>query len=493
MYKGKKFGLLILFISVSFLGLLWTQFLWVSNNIKMSNAEFDDETGLLIAEVVEAVEEDKYCVNMFGKVDLPKGEMFRILTSQDSLNPTDTIPLYLFFKNSSKVDSLYSFEELSFNYPAEIKMNLSVQFLSDKIEEPNIPITDFHGFERGFEDSILDMKLLDSLLYKTFISHGINQDFEFALQNPRTKNIVYSSVDSGSIDQILSGVKTTVFDDNRYYKTYALFVQFPHKNAQAIGNNIITIVSACALVVMIVLLFITFFRILFQERKLSEMKVDFVNNITHEFKTPLSNIKLAANALRKELAGKSNRLIDIIEEENERLQKGIDLALTTSLLNKDEIILNKERLDLHDVLSQLVESSTLIANENNGTITGMLMAKESTIMVDELHITNVFNNLIYNALKYSNTDPIITISTTENRGGLVIAVKDNGIGIDSKNLPYIFDRFYRVSTKNRHETRGYGIGLYYVKMIVEAHGGKVSATSNIGIGTTFSIWLPINE
>ena len=492
MEKRKRLGILIVFVSVSFLGLLWTQYLWIRNNIKQSNNEFDQKVNALVVKVVREVENENYCVDMFSKVDLPQGQTLRILAMNDSTQKADTIPLYLYFQNANKVDSLYSFDSLLFSYPTEIQMNLDVTFLEHNIVNPNPPIHDFHGFERRFEDNSLNVHMLDTLLHREFKKNDIDRTFHFLLQSPRTGNQFFTSNAEISPDDIRSGIRSIIFNNSRYYEPLELFVFFPDRNTHSITSNLITILSSFVLVVMIVLLFVFFFRMLVQERRLSEMKVDFVNNITHEFRTPLSNIKLAANALRKDMPQTGQKLIEIIEEENERLQKGIDLALTTSLLNKDEILLDREEKDIHELLRRLVQGSLLVAEEKNGSIHLHLKSTHHTLFIDELHMTNVFSNLIYNALKYSNASPAIHIDSELHKNELHIAVKDNGIGIAERDLPYIFDRFYRVSTQNRHETRGYGIGLYYVKMIVEAHGGRISATSSIGKGTTFNLYLPTN-
>lgn len=493
MDRGKKFGLLFLFISVSFLGLLGTQYLWVRNNIIQSNTQFENKAKKLISGVVETLEQYNYCFSLFSKVDLPRGQQLQILASADSTHEADTIPLYFHYYYPGRFDSLIRMDEMLFSLPAEIQMNLNIQFLTTEIDKINEPIEDLHAFERHFEDSIINIQVVDSLLSNAFRDNGITQDFHFLLKKADNGEILYSSNPKLTDDIMEAGMATRIFSESKYYEPYDFFVYFPRKNVVSIGHNLVTILSSFVLMVMFVLLFITFYRMLTHERKLSEMKVDFVNNITHELRTPLSNIKLATNALKKENASAPNHLIDIIEEENERLQKGIDLALTTSLLNKDELILNKENIDMHDLLQRIVQASLLLIKKHDGELHLDLQAAQSEIPVDELHITNVINNLMFNALKYSGKKPELIITTRNTKQSFEIEVADNGIGIGSNDLPYIFDRFYRVSTKNRHETSGYGIGLYYVKMIIEAHGGRVSASSAQGEGTTFKITLPLHD
>lgn len=489
MNKGKKLGFLIVFVSIAFIGLLWTQYLWITNNIAHSEQEFDQKVSKLVSDVVKKVENANYCIDLFGKVDLSEGQELSLLTANDQNQLLSKVPLFFRYAKTPDTDTIYRMDSLLFGLPSEIEMRVNVRFIIDSLEEKSRPVQNFGDLEYAKEERKIDLRLLDTLLDNTFKTNGIKETFEYLVRGSKSNNVVFCS--SKNPDDLLqSGLTAKLFSNSNYQQAFELFIHFPDKNAKAIRNNLFTILSSLALVIMLVLLFTTFFKMLLKERKLSEMKVDFVNNITHEFRTPLSNIKLAANALRKELPPDSdNHLIEIIEEENNRLQKGIDLALTTSLLNREEILLNKQEHDLHEVITRLTHGNMLMHN-SNGKIELKLQAGNPSLHFDELHMTNAFNTLIHNAIKYCNVEPEICISTIEQKNGIEVQVKDNGIGISQKDIPYIFDRFYRVSTQNRHETRGYGIGLYYVKMIIEAHGGKVSATSTPQVGSTFKIFIP---
>ncbi len=233
--------------------------------------------------------------------------------------------------------------------------------------------------------------------------------------------------------------------------------------------------------------FIVFVKIYFKQKKLSEMKIDFVNNMTHEFKTPLSNINLAVSILASNANTEEQEFLSIIKEEQNRLKKGIDIVLSTSLLDKNELVVNFEKTDIHQILKDVAHNNELYANKKNGKIVLNLSAKNFIISIDEYHFINVINNLIENAIKYSNNKFAINISTVNENSSLLIKISDTGIGIAKKDLKYIFDKFYRVSTKNRYESNGFGIGLYYVKKIIEAHNAKINVTSKLNEGSVFTL------
>ena len=370
-------------------------------------------------------------------------------------------------------------------------MTLNVEFLSDEIPKANSHIEDINTFKEKFEDKIFKMSLLDSLLEKNFKQHHIDQPYEYAIRDPETKEVLFASTDIAQEEIFSEGIMVPVFKRNKYYQSYELFLAFPDKYFAAIQNNMLLILSSALVLLVFAVILITFFRMLFKERKLSEMKIDFVNNITHEFKTPISNIKLAANALRKTIPESDQQLLGIIEEENERLHQGMDLVLTTALLEKEELLLDKKPIDLIPVMEKLVVQHRLAVEKQGGSIRLDSIAAKILVSVDELHFKNMISSLLDNALKYADKTPEICIRLYTDNDKLVVVVQDNGMGIHHKDLPYIFDRFYRVSTQNRHETYGYGIGLSYVKMIVEGHEGKIDVTSKPEVGSTFKITLAV--
>jgi two-component system phosphate regulon sensor histidine kinase PhoR len=249
--------------------------------------------------------------------------------------------------------------------------------------------------------------------------------------------------------------------------------------------------------------------VIFKQKRLSEIQKDFINNMTHEFRTPISTIAISAEVLKDpQTANHPERLLNyatIIQNENNRLRQQVDRVLQAARLDKEDIGLKPEFLNLETIIGDAVNNFSLTVQEKAGRISIVNQITNSTIKADKIHITNVINNLIDNALKYCERKPNITIrvsqatilsskkswpSTTSGKPFVEVSISDTGIGISSENQKRIFQQFYRVPTGNIHNVKGFGIGLHYVKLIVEAHGGSVSVTSEPGVGSTFTLSLP---
>jgi two-component system phosphate regulon sensor histidine kinase PhoR len=234
---------------------------------------------------------------------------------------------------------------------------------------------------------------------------------------------------------------------------------------------------------------------LLRQKKLSEIKNDFINNMTHEFKTPLATISLAVDALRNEKVAqdksKSEYFSGIIKEENKRMNKQVELILQAALMDKQELTVNLQQVHVHDIIRDSMENFQLQLAEKKGKYELHLDAKNDLLQADEVHFTNLIANIIDNAIKYSNDHLIIRISTANHNRNLMIRIEDNGIGMNKETLRRIFERFYRAHTGNIHNVKGFGLGLSYVKTVVEAHEGKVRVESAVGKGTTFIMDFPL--
>ena len=231
--------------------------------------------------------------------------------------------------------------------------------------------------------------------------------------------------------------------------------------------------------------------LVFRQKKLTEIKNDFINNMTHELKTPIASISLAAQMLNDESVPKSPALTKhlggVVNDESKRLRFLVEKVLQMSMFDK------KKELDLNEMVESIANSFTLRVEHTGGKIYTDIGAVDSTIFVDDVHFQNVINNLLDNAVKYRKPDqPIdIYLKTWNEKGRLFLSVRDTGIGIKKDNLKKIFDKFYRVHTGNRHDAKGFGLGLAYVKKIVDLHDGEIKVESEYGNGTTFTISLPV--
>ena len=236
---------------------------------------------------------------------------------------------------------------------------------------------------------------------------------------------------------------------------------------------------------------------LLRQKKLSEIKNDFINNMTHEFKTPLATISLAVDALRNEKVvqdrQKSEYFTGIIKEENKRMNKQVETILQASLLDRQEQQLNLKPIHAHTVIQEVMENFQLQLEGRNGRAELQLNAKSELVNADEVHFTNLISNLIDNAVKYSKDNLLIRITTHSTSKNLVIRIEDNGIGMNKETQRRIFEKFYRAHTGNIHNVKGFGLGLSYVKTIVEAHHGKIKVESVVGKGTTFTLEFPLKE
>lgn len=241
-------------------------------------------------------------------------------------------------------------------------------------------------------------------------------------------------------------------------------------------------------------IFVAFFitiRALLNQKKLSEIKSDFINNMTHEFKTPLATISLAVDALKNEKVindkTKMNYFSNIIKDENKRMNKQVETILQAALLDRQEVQLNLEPLHAQELINSAISNIELPMKEKNGALETHFKATNDMILADEVHFTNIINNLLDNAVKYSKDNLKIKITTVNIPGNLRIKIEDNGIGMNKETLNRIFEKFYRAHTGNIHNVKGFGLGLSYVKSVVDAHHGKIKAESTPGKGSCFTL------
>jgi two-component system phosphate regulon sensor histidine kinase PhoR len=249
-----------------------------------------------------------------------------------------------------------------------------------------------------------------------------------------------------------------------------------------------------SIVIILIIIFFSYtIYVILQQKRLSEIRTDFVNNMTHELKTPISTIGLSAEAIiSPSVSGSPERVkqyVNIIRNENSRLRSQVDRVLQIASLSPRKAALSQETIDLHEVLRTASATFEVQAAEQDGTLSTSLDALQSLVKGDRVHLTNVVYNLLDNAIKYSPENPKIHIRTFNRDNRFFLEISDNGIGINKANQKLIFEKFYRVPTGNLHAVRGYGLGLFYVKAIIKSHGGKITLTSEPGKGSTFQIQL----
>ena len=343
---------------------------------------------------------------------------------------------------------------------------------------------------------LIDFKKLNNYLKTEFINNGLNLPFVFSVIN-KDGNVVYQSGEFQK-QPIASDVITQVlFPNDPPSKLNYLRVYFPTKG-DYISSSITFIVPSVIFSLILLITFVFTIYIVFRQKKLSEMKNDFINNMTHELKTPVSTISLAAQMLKDSDITKSpdvfKHISGVINDETKRLSFLVEKVLQMSLFERQKAALKLKEIDANDLVANVANTFVLKVEKYGGTMDIDLQATESDIYVDEMHITNVLFNLMDNAVKYRRPEvPLTLMARTWNENGkLLISVEDNGIGIKKEYLKKVFDRFFRVPTGNVHDVKGFGLGLAYVRKIIEDHKGTIRAESGAGnIGTKFIITLPL--
>lgn len=340
-------------------------------------------------------------------------------------------------------------------------------------------------------NSDIDANLLEFLLRSEFEKRNIQADFEYGIYDCTHEKMVYGNYVklSDKVSKREQNPNLPKWVNAGYY----FGVQFPNREAQILNQMGIWSFSSAVLLIVIVFFGYTLFVILKQKR-LSEIQKDFINNMTHEFKTPISTIAVSTEVLKDtNIAQQPERLLQyatIIENENKRLKQHVERVLQMAKLDKEDVGLKKETVNLHEIIQEVAQSIDLALQERQGSIQLNLNARSSNLPADRHHLTNVIFNLLDNAIKYCTSKPSIAIQTELNAGTLSLTVKDNGIGISDENKRRIFQKFYRVPTGNVHDVKGFGLGLHYVKQIVEAHRGRITVASEPGKGCAFTILLP---
>jgi two-component system phosphate regulon sensor histidine kinase PhoR len=341
-------------------------------------------------------------------------------------------------------------------------------------------------------NNMIEPGILEYFLKAEFEKRAIGTSFEYGIYDCRDEQMVYGNFVS-LVDSETTPAATSDFPDlseNDYY--FGVF--FPERSFDLAGQMGIWTFSTLVLIIVVIFFAFTLF-VIFKQKRLSEIQRDFINNITHEFKTPISTIALSTEVLKDpDIIKNPERLRNyatIIESENLRLKNQVEKVLQVASIDSDEIGLKKEVVKVNDLIADAMDRIAVPLESKKGKIELFKDNEEALIKVDYLHITNILFNLLDNAVKYTDTSPDILVRVSTGANDIAIAVGDNGKGISKEEQSRIFDRFYRVSTGNLHDVKGFGIGLNYVKIIVQAHRGKVAVSSELGKGSIFKVTLPL--
>jgi len=394
----------------------------------------------------------------------------------------------------------------------EENVHLALRNVLDDISSQKADSSDLYGAVKQLETDYFTVDIneellpfyLENLLKREFYNQNVNYDFQFGIYDCFTDSIVFGKLikytpESNGFTQSET-INTSTTDQLKWKSDGHYFTVFFPEVFNSQKNDIRTTSFSPYLylftIVIVVLLFFGFsLTVIFKQKRLSEVKTDFINNMTHELKTPISSIGLSSEMIIRSNQDMNIETIkkyaSLIFKENKRLENQVERVLNIAKLDKHEISLKKEAFDLHELLKEVKENIEFNNSDKKSTIQLNLTSKNSVLNLDSVHITNVIYNLIDNAVKYCNVEPIISISTERTPKHFLISIEDNGIGIKKENLKHLFDKFYRVPTGNLHNVKGFGLGLYYVKMILNEHNGAISVKSHLGKNTVFEIALPL--
>ena len=338
---------------------------------------------------------------------------------------------------------------------------------------------------------------LDSLILQELNTHGIDTRFEFGIYNPERDLFLVEKDSAIRKSLIEKGSAARLFISDIFTSPEYLLVYFPNERQFLLTELWGMLLISIILIIVIVYSFTYTITTIFRQKKLSEMKNDFINNMTHEFKTHISTISLACEALTDNGIKRSQEFtesyINIILEENKRLATMAEKILQTAVIEKGQLKMKRERIDFHEVITDVIKNIRIQVEIKDGIIRKQCKATNPIIIGDKVHLTNLVYNLLDNANKYSPKKPVIIVRTENTSNGIILTIEDNGIGISKGEQKKIFDKLYRVPTGNIQDVRGFGLGLSYVKAIVDEHHGRISVESEINKGTKFKIFLPFTE
>jgi len=500
---------LVVVIGISLFTLLAVQFYWLNNAIRLEQLNFVSLANNAISDITKRMEGQEALDALYRAAartemrnsdklkdvvmtpGLPSGNLANDQMPGMRETPMGTsrlnqLNLSVMSQASGSTDTGTAFlEQLLGDKNLASNRNLMVEFVKE-IQSSR---------QRSIGDRI-NLTDLDSVIRQVLETYGITSPYKYELvkaDNAFFKKIAQENKQA-SAQQVFFG---KLFPSDLVPTHSYLVLRFVNQQPYFFRNIARQLVLSLLAIILLGLSFFMLVTLLFRQKRLSELKTDFINNMTHELKTPIATINLASEALFDSRISESPatmvRYNRIIYDENQRLKDHVDRILNIALLEKSGFTLRYHQLDLHALLDKVIDQSELRINQQHATLTIRKEANRTTLMADEMHLINVFTNLIDNALKYTRQQPEITLRTSNTRIGVSVFVSDNGIGMSPGQIKKVFDKFYRVPTGDVHDVKGFGLGLAYVKTIIELHGGYIQVVSEPGKGSTFEVYLPFEQ
>jgi len=481
---------IVLLILISVLGIIISQCWLLYNQYQYSTQIHQDKVHNLIIEVAQVVD------NAFKpKTDTELSRAYHLTVNKEDKSYyaqfilEDNYALYkknyayqidtsLVRKRRADIEKFLAY--LQKEAPGEDTIET---FIIKYRQEPKIPRIDVNS---------TDYFGMESVLVERIKKYNINVPFRFGLRDNTTNTWLALSpqVDTTSL---LNSPHTTSFIGN----TEQLFLLFPQKADYFINQLILYILGSFLVLAIVFGSFWYTLSILLEQKQLSELKTDFINNMSHEFKTPIATIEFAAANIENEKILQQPaailKFVDVIKKENQRMNRQVEQVLEAAIAERKAFNLHLVTFDLHELLYQISTTAEVEIKTKEGYISRLLQAKKTEILGDRVQLSNVISNLLDNAQKYSPNPPIITISTKNTANTITFSISDKGKGMTEEEQEKVFDKFYRVPTGNLHTVKGFGLGLSYAKAVIEQHGGQITVTSKFGEGSTFTVSLPLKN
>ena len=522
------FVLLLVLMSVSLIGIIFIQYFFILKNYEENNKQFSINVNYVLEETTSDVER-----NEFRKYV----RKFRDLIANEALVDVDTLSIQnliiidenpekretIIYKNGVIEENLIIPKTKSY-YDDIIDVisdreNISIKRLSNQREEKvfsNRRIEDNLSpeqfllkvgkiskskevlFESAYndiskrnpiEERIGDINKFEKIIERNLERMNINLDFEYAIfdQDSITK------ISSEKFDLSNQSYSSLIFKDENDLSNYSLKVAFPGRTPFLLGSLVSVIITSIIFTSIIIIAYVTTILLLLRQRQISQIKTDFINNMTHEFKTPIATINLALSAIKnpKTIVNKEKvkKYLQMIYDENNRMHDQVENVLMISHLERNQLNIEKTKQDINEIIDLAISHVSLIVENNNGNIITEKDADNSMVIGNETHLINVVVNILDNAIKYNDNSPEIFIKTLNIGSRVLIEIKDNGIGMSKAVQSKIFEKFYRKQTGDLHDVKGHGLGLAYVKKIIAFHNGNITVDSAVGKGSKFTIQL----
>lgn len=433
--------------------------------------------------------------------------------NQDDYN-NDFIKMEIKYSGGRKITIRHNRQEITLDDSSKSNTHNAVKFLSlkaDILEKQRAKIEakinswnkvmqnlafEFISDEKTIEDRIKPFQL-DSILKTELSNRGITTPYQFGVINVGENKIMSTNSPENKNALLKSRYKTDLFPNDLLAKPILLSLHFPQSLSYVLSTMWVMLISSSLFILVMLFGFSFTIYTIFRQKKLSDIKNDFINNMTHEFKTPIATISLATDAVNSPAVSKNtesvHRYMNIIKEENQRMHKHVENILQLALFDRKHINLNLVEFDIHEMIQKAIEQIKLQVEVKGGKIETNLNAAQYHLLGDYDFIFNSIINLLDNAIKYTPANPIISIATENIQNNIRLLISDNGIGMSREVQKNIFEKFYRAGTGNIHDVKGYGIGLSIVKAIAHAHNGEIKVLKSIkGVGTTMELLLPLN-